>query len=131
MRGLWTLYKARRRADYKRIKSSRAVAKLYGIDKKIILFIVNPEYKKRDAERQQKQQHWKLYLASKEERKLTMRKHRAKKRQLGYYKTPTPTMRGVIRDRTGKIKSINEKTILPCNLKKPEVKNFLKKIMNK
>ena len=130
MKGLWALYKARRRADYKRIKSSRAVAKIYGVDKKIILFIVDPEYKKRDAKRQQEQEHWKIYY-NKDKHTKDMRKYRAKKRQEGLCKTPTPTMRGVIRDKTGKIKSINLKTILPCNLKKLEVKNFLKKIMNK
>jgi len=43
------------RAKYKALKSSRKVAKLYvyGVDKKIILFIVDNGFKKRDKKRRE------------------------------------------------------------------------------
>lgn len=70
-------------ADYARLKSSRAVGKIYGVNKKIILFIVNPELKARDSQRQKEQQHWKIYY-KKEYHTRAIRKYRAKKRTLGY-----------------------------------------------
>ncbi len=69
-------------ALYKDLKSSRKVAKIFGVDKKIILFIINPEAKKRDALRQKNQQHWKIYY-DKEYNTKAQAKYRAKKRRLG------------------------------------------------
>lgn len=68
---------------YKDLKSSRKVAKIFGVDKKIILFIVNPEYKKRDALRQKNEQHWKIYY-NKDKHKEAIAKYRKKKKLLGY-----------------------------------------------
>ena len=70
-------------AMYEDLKSSRKVAKAFGVDKKIILFIVNPEYKKKDALRQKNEHHWKKYY-DKDYHKMAMRKYRKKKRELGY-----------------------------------------------
>ncbi|MCK4686582.1 MAG: hypothetical protein KAT66_00470 [Candidatus Lokiarchaeota archaeon] len=67
-------------ALHKKLKSSRKVAKIFRVDKKIILFIINPEYKKRDALRQKNQQHWKMYY-NKEYHTKAIRKYRAKKRK--------------------------------------------------
>lgn len=69
-------------AMYEDLKSSRKVAKVFGVDKKIILFIVNPEYKKRDYLRQKNEQHWKKYYDRKYH-KRAMRRYRKKKRELG------------------------------------------------
>ena len=68
-------------ALYKELKSSRKVAKIFGVDKKIILFIINPEYKKRDESRQKNQKHWAISY-SKDKRREAMRKYRKKKRKL-------------------------------------------------
>ncbi len=69
-------------ALYRDLKSLRKVAKIFGVDKKIISFIVNPELKERDALRQKNQQHWKIYY-DRDKHTVAIRKYRAKKRKLG------------------------------------------------
>lgn len=74
-------------ALHKELKSSRKVAEIFGVDKKIILYIINPEYKKRDALRQKNQQHWKIYY-DREYHTKAIRKYRAKKRSLNLQFNP-------------------------------------------
>ena len=57
------------------------LAREYKVSKRLIGFIVNPATKERVVERVKK--NWKSYKATTEERKLIMRKFRAKKRSLG------------------------------------------------
>ena len=52
-------------ALYKSLKSSRKVAKLFGVTKSIILFIVNPEQKERDRQRKIRDKDW-LYHYNKD-----------------------------------------------------------------
>jgi len=75
-------------ALHKELKSSRNVPKIFGVNKKIILFIVNHEYKKRDQLRQKNQQHWKMYY-DRESHTKAIRKYRAKKRSLNLQFNPS------------------------------------------
>lgn len=68
---------------YKELKSSRKIAKIYGVDKKIILFIVNPASKKKDEERRIRNKVWLRYY-NKEKWRKAQRRFRQKKKRLGY-----------------------------------------------
>lgn len=68
------------KADYKRLKSYRKTAKLYGVSKKIIQFIIKPETKKRDEARRKRGKVWLKYY-DKDKHTLAIRKYRAKKRK--------------------------------------------------
>lgn len=70
------------RALYGKIKSARKVAKIFGVDKKIILFIVNPEYKRRCEKKITENKKWLQYY-NKDKHTLAVRKYRLKKRALG------------------------------------------------
>ncbi len=69
------------KAKYKALKSSRKVAKIYGVSHKIILYIVNPAYKKKDTDRIKKRKPWLKYY-NRESHTIAIRKYRAKKRKL-------------------------------------------------
>lgn len=56
------------------------LATLYGVSKKTILIIVNPESKKKNDDRIKK--HWRDYSPEKEERNSIMREHRRYKQDL-------------------------------------------------
>ena len=68
------------KARYKQLKSSRKLAKEYGVDKGTILNIVSERCKER-LKRYNKGR-WKIYY-DKEKRKKDMKKYRDKKRRLG------------------------------------------------
>lgn len=59
---------------------TRALAKQFGVSRKTIQLIVNPETKRKQDERIKK--HWKDYRPTKEERAAIMREHRKYKQQL-------------------------------------------------
>ena len=67
---------------YLREKSLRKVAAYYEVDKQTIRFIVNPEAYKAFQEARHAKKPWRRYY-HKDAWRLTMRKHRAKKRSLG------------------------------------------------
>lgn len=67
------------RAKYEAIKSLRAVAGYYGVDKRTIQFILYPERLEKLKEHNKKIKHWRLYY-DKEKRREAMRKWRAKKK---------------------------------------------------
>jgi len=77
---------------YGELKSSRKVAALFGVDKKTILFIVNPDTKAKDEKRRIDEKVWLRYYNRIEHRQV-MRDFRAKKRELGHaiYKSRTNT----------------------------------------
>lgn len=68
---------------YKQTKSSPKIAKIYGVTKKIILFIVNPEYKERDRQRRIDGKVWLRYYNTKYNT-MAKQKFRNKKRALGF-----------------------------------------------
>ena len=59
---------------------TRPLAKQFGVSRKTIQLIVNPEIKRKQDERIKK--HWKDYRPTKEERAAIMREHRKYKQQL-------------------------------------------------
>ena len=59
---------------------TRSLAKQFGVSRKTIQLIVNPEIKRKQDERIKK--HWKDYRPTKEERAEIMREHRKYKQQL-------------------------------------------------
>ena len=59
---------------------TRSLAKQFGVSRKTIQLIVNPEIKRKQDERIKK--HWKDYRPTKEERAAIMREHRKYKQQL-------------------------------------------------
>jgi len=61
--------------------SWKNLAEEYHVSKRLIGFIVNPATLEKVSERVKTS--WKTYQATKEQRKLIMRKYRAKKRSLG------------------------------------------------
>lgn len=69
------------REDYKNLKSMRKVASLYGVNKRLIQFIVYPERLKKLQEWNKEIKHHKKYHDT-EKRKFYMRKYRARKREL-------------------------------------------------
>jgi len=69
------------RAKYKSLKSMRATAKYYGVDKRLIQFIVYPERLKKLQEWNKKIKHHKKYYDT-EKRRDYMRKYRARKKLL-------------------------------------------------
>ncbi len=69
------------RAKYKSLKSLREVARIYGVDKRTIQFIVYPERLKRLQEWNKKIKHHKKYYNT-EKRKMEMRKYRKRKREI-------------------------------------------------
>ena len=60
--------------------SLNGLAKEYGVSKKTILLIVNPESKRKNDE--WIKDHWRDYLPSKEERNAIVREHRAYKHKV-------------------------------------------------
>ena len=68
------------RQTYKELKSYQKTADKFGVSKRLIIFIVNPEKLQQFAF--DRKGAWKKYY-SKEARRETMRKYRAKKRKLG------------------------------------------------
>ena len=60
--------------------SLNGLAKEYGVSKKTVLLIVNPESKRKNSERIK--DHWRDYVPSKEERNAIMREHRAYKHKV-------------------------------------------------
>lgn len=60
--------------------SYNGLAKEYGVSKRLIIFIVNPESKRKNDERIKA--HWRDYQDDKERHKEVMREHRAYKRKL-------------------------------------------------
>lgn len=56
------------------------LAKQFGVSRKTIQLIVNPEIKRKQDERIK--EHWRDYRSTKEERAATMREHRKYKQQL-------------------------------------------------
>lgn len=60
--------------------SLNGLAKEYGVSKKLILLIVNPESKRKNDERIK--EHWRDYVPTKEERNAIMREHRAYKHNI-------------------------------------------------
>lgn len=69
------------RALYKTVKSQRKLAEMFGVSRRLIVFILFPERLERLQKHNKEIEHWKLYYST-EERKLAMRKYRAKKRLL-------------------------------------------------
>jgi hypothetical protein len=69
------------RAKYQSLKSMRATAKYYGVDKRLIQFIVYPERLIALKEWNKKIKHHKKYYDT-EKRRDYMRKYRAKKREV-------------------------------------------------
>ena len=67
-------------ALYKELKSSRKVAKIYNVDKKIILFIVNTNYKEQDRQRRINAKVWLKYY-DKDKHSKAMQKYRTKKKK--------------------------------------------------
>jgi hypothetical protein len=67
------------RAKYKSLKSLREVARIYGVDKRTIQFIVYPERLKRLQEWNKKIKHHKKYYNT-DKRREYMRKYRARKK---------------------------------------------------
>lgn len=67
------------RAKYKSLKSMREVARIYGVDKRTIQFIVYPERLKRLQEWNKKIKHHKKYYNT-DKRREYMRKYRARKK---------------------------------------------------
>lgn len=59
---------------------ARPLAKQFGVSRKTIQLIVNPEIKRKQDERIKK--HWKDYRPTKKERAAIMREHRKYKQQL-------------------------------------------------
>ena len=59
---------------------TRPLAKQFGVSRRIIQLIVNPEIKRKNDERIK--EHWKDYRPTKEEWAATMREHRKYKQQL-------------------------------------------------
>jgi len=57
--------------------SLNGLAKEYGVSKKLVLLMVNPESKRKNDEHIKN--HWKDYVPSKEERNAIMKEHRAYK----------------------------------------------------
>ncbi len=70
------------RAKYKALKSMRAVARLYNVDKRLIQFIVYPERKEAYQKMRYKQKIWLKYY-DRESHTISIRKHRKRKRELG------------------------------------------------
>jgi len=60
--------------------SLNELAKEYGVSKKLILLIVNPESKRKNDE--YIKEHWKNYAPTKEERNAVIREHRAYKNKV-------------------------------------------------
>ena len=60
--------------------SLNGLQKEYGVSKKTVLLIVNPESKRKNDERIK--DHWSDYVPSKEERNAIMREHRAYKHKV-------------------------------------------------
>jgi len=77
-----TQYKEVRKL-YKDLKSFRAVAKYYNVDKKTIQFIIDPRKIEAYKEYQKKTKPWMKYY-DKEKHRLSTKKYREKKRALGY-----------------------------------------------
>lgn len=71
------------RAKYQELKSSRKVAEIYGVTKKIILFIVKPEIKARDRQRRIRDKVW-LQNYDRIEHTKAIAKYRDKKKELGH-----------------------------------------------
>jgi hypothetical protein len=71
------------RALYKTLKSQREVARMYGVSRRLIVFILFPERLLALQKKHREEQHWKTYY-NKDARRLYMRKYRAKKRLLNY-----------------------------------------------
>jgi hypothetical protein len=69
------------RAKYKAMKSMRKVASLYGVDKRLIQFIVYPERLKKLQEWNKEIKHHKKHYNT-EKRKFYMRKYRARKKEM-------------------------------------------------
>lgn len=67
---------------YQELKSFRKVAKLYGVDKRTIQFIVNPKMYKEFKKKRYQKKPWLDYY-NKETHTPAIRKYRAKKRALG------------------------------------------------
>lgn len=66
-------------AKYKAMGSMRAVAGYYGVNKRLIQFIVYPERLEKLKEHNKQIRHWKKYYST-EGRKLEMRKFRERKK---------------------------------------------------
>lgn len=60
--------------------SLMSLAKEYGVSKKTVLLLVNPESKRKNDE--YIKEHWKDYAVSKEERNAVIREHRAYKHRV-------------------------------------------------
>lgn len=60
--------------------SLNSLAKEYGVCKKSILLIVNPESKRKNSQRIK--DHWKDYVPTKEQRNAIMKEHRAYKHKV-------------------------------------------------
>jgi len=67
---------------YLKLKSQRAVAKYFGVSKRLIQFILRPELLIALKERQRKEQHWKKYF-NRRKHAIAIRKWRWKKKALG------------------------------------------------
>jgi len=107
---------------YERVRSSRKVGKYYGVDKTIILMIVNPEYKARHIEYGKSIQHWKQYYNKDKHREYQAR-YKTKKRLLK--RNATNIIRGVKRNEKGDIIRIDLKRLLPIYKEREDIKNFL------
>jgi hypothetical protein len=68
--------------DYQQYKSIRYVASLYGVNKRLIQFILYPERYAQFQKDRYKKKVWLKYY-DKEKHTLAIRKYRAKKRRLG------------------------------------------------
>ena len=62
------------------VYSLNGLAREYGVSKKTVLLIINPESKRKSDERIK--DHWRDYAPSKEERNAIMREHRAYKHKV-------------------------------------------------
>lgn len=69
------------KAKYKSLKSLREVARIYGVDKRTIQFILYPDRLKQLQEWNKKIKHHKKYYNT-EKRKMYMRKYRERKREI-------------------------------------------------
>lgn len=73
------------REKYKELKSYQKAADHFGVSKRLIIFIVNPE--KYEQFRMGRQGNWVNYY-DKQKRRMDMQKYREKKKKLGFVKKP-------------------------------------------
>lgn len=75
--------------DYNELKSYQKTADLWGVSKRLIIFIVNPDIKKRYSEYRKRIQSHKIYYNT-QKRKMYMRTFRKRKRELGLLTSKKP-----------------------------------------